>query len=157
MSLTINNLYLLLFIFYFFLSSAFDLKNKSVPILVHIIFILAGIPLFLYFNVFTHKAFGINIIQNLALRFIPGMFLSTLSVLSRGALGIGDGIFVTVSGLFIPINYILSIVISGFLSAFFASVGILIYGKLRNRDLHRMSLPFIPFMLPGLYLILFNL
>ena len=156
MSININNLYLLLYIFYFFLSVAFDLKNKAVPNIIHLIFIVLGIPLFFHINISSDPNITTQTISDLFFRFLPGLFLLYLSILSNGALGIGDGIFIIISALFIPLNCILLILISGFLSTFLISAVILIYGKLCDKDFHRMSLPFIPFMLPGLYYILMN-
>ena len=146
-----------IFLFYFFLAGVFDLKYRAVPNRIHLIFILTGFPLFLYLNIFTKTAFDLSVLNDLVIRFLPGLLLLFVSLVSRGALGIGDAVFMTISALYIPVRSILFIFISGFLSAFILSALILIYGKLKNKDIHHMSLPLIPLMLPGLYPILMNL
>ncbi|WP_031551932.1 prepilin peptidase [Oribacterium sp. FC2011] len=146
-----------IFLFYFFLACAFDLKYRAVPTMIHLIFILTGFPLFLYLNIFTVTAFDFPILNDLVLRFLPGLLLLFVSIVSRGSLGIGDAVFMTISAFYIDLRSILFIFISGFLSAFIVSAVMLIYGKMKNKDLHHMSLPLIPLMLPGLYPILMNL
>jgi len=96
-------------------------------------------------------------LKDLGLRFIPGLLLLFVSLISGEALGIGDAVFMIISALYIPVQSILFIFISGFLSAFLLSAVMLIYGKIKNKDLHHMSLPLIPLMLPGLYPILMNI
>ncbi len=156
-SFSITYFYLLIFLSYFFLSSIYDLKNKSVPNLLHILFILVGFPVFIYFNFLSETGLRPDLVICSLVRFIPGIVLSLISIVSRGGLGIGDAVFITVSALFIPLNYILILIISGFMTAFIASIIILIYGKLKGKHLYTISLPFIPFMLPGLYFILRNM
>lgn len=146
-----------IFLFYFFLSCVFDLRYRAVPNMIHLIFILTGFPLFLYHNIFTKTAFDISLLNDLVIRFIPGLLLLFVSLVSRGALGIGDAVFMTISALYINVRSVLFIFISGFLSAFVLSAVMLIYGKIKNKDLQHMSLPLIPLMLPGLYPILMNL
>lgn len=153
-SFSLSNFYLFSFILYFFLSSLYDIRRKSVPNLLHLIFFITGLPIFLYLNFISESCWDFSMILNLLSRFIPGTILFFISIFSKGNLGIGDAVFITVSALFIPTNYILTIVSSGFITAFFVSMCILIYGKLRCRNYHNVTLPFIPFMLPGLYFIL---
>ena len=146
-----------IFLFYFFLACVFDLRYRAVPNMIHLIFILTGFPLFLYHNIFIKTAFDIYLLNDLVIRFIPGLLLLFVSLVSRGALGIGDAVFMTISALYINVRSVLFIFISGFLSAFVLSAVMLIYGKIKNKDLQHMSLPLIPLMLPGLYPILMNL
>lgn len=153
-SFSLTHLYLFTFILYFFLSSIYDIRRKSVPVILHLFFIVSGLPLFLYIHVISQTVYSFDFVLSLLLRFLPGIALLFISIFSGGGLGIGDAVFITISALFIPINYILIIVLSGFLAAFLASIGILIYGRIRCRNVHSMTIPFIPFMLPGLYFIL---
>ncbi len=153
-SFSLTHLYLFIFILYFFLSSIYDIRSKSVPVILHFFFLLSGIPLFLYINILSKTDYSFDFILNLVSRFLPGLALLFISIFSRGGLGIGDAVFITISALFIPVNYILMIVLSGFLTAFFASICILAYGRIRCRNVHSITIPFIPFMLPGLYFIL---
>ena len=154
---TLSKLYYLIFLFYFFSACIFDLKYKAVPNIIHFIFILTGFPLFLYLNIFTKTSFDSLMLRELCIRFIPGILLIFVSLVSRGALGIGDAVFMTISALYIPYRYLLLIFISGFLLAFVLSAVMLVYGKIKNKDLHQLSLPLIPLMLPGLYPVLMNL
>ena len=153
-SLSITYFYLMIFLSYFFLSSIYDIKSRSVPNILHFLFILLGFPIFIYFNFNQVSELNSDLIINSILRFIPGIILALISIASGGGLGIGDAVFITVSAFFIPLNYILTLVISGFFTAFIASMFILIYGKISGKALYSVSLPFIPFMLPGLYFIL---
>ncbi|ETP72225.1 type IV leader peptidase [Lachnospiraceae bacterium JC7] len=153
-SFSITYFYLLIFLSYFFLSSIYDIKTRKVPCILHLIFILLGFPVFIYFNLQTKAGFTPESILSPLIRFIPGIILSLISIASKGGLGIGDAVFITVSAFFIPVNYILLLVISGFITASMAGIFILVYGKLTGKHLYTVSLPFIPFMLPGLYFIL---
>ncbi|MBE6004053.1 MAG: hypothetical protein E7232_08235 [Lachnospiraceae bacterium] len=153
-SFSISYFYLLIFLSYFFLASIYDLKSRSVPNLLHFLFILSGFPIFLYLNFLKGTDPGSGLIAGSLTRFIPGIILTLISIASKGGLGIGDAVFITVSAFFIPLNYILTLIVSGFLTAFITSTGILIYGKIKGKNLYSVSLPLIPLMLPGLYFIL---
>ena len=154
LSISLNSFYFYLFLLYFFLSGFYDLKKKTVPTILHIIFMLSGLPFFINFQVRELSCQEYTLLIDILLRFIPGIILTAISIISGGNIGIGDAIFITVSAFYIPFNYILMLAISGFLSAFMVSMAILIYGKISGKDYHNMTLPFIPLMFPGLFLFL---
>lgn len=146
--------YLLIFLSYFFLSSIYDIKNRSVPCILHFLFMLIGFPIFVYLNFHAEASLSPEAVFNIVKRFFPGFILCLISIASRGGLGIGDAIFITVSAFFIPFNHIIILVFSGFITASVTGICILVYGKLKGKHVYTVSLPFIPFMLPGLYFIL---
>jgi prepilin signal peptidase PulO-like enzyme (type II secretory pathway) len=73
---------------------------------------------------------------------IPGILLIIISVLTRGAVGIGDGLAVFVCGLFIGFLKNLMLVMGGFM---LAAVGGVILIRLKKAD-RRTVLPFLPFL-----------
>lgn len=76
---------------------------------------------------------------------VPGILLLALSGISRGAVGIGDGLAVTVMGSYLGLwNTVYVLLTALFLSAFWA--GFLLVGRKSGRG---KEFPFLPFLLIG--------
>lgn len=77
-----------------------------------------------------------------------GILIVFLSRMTNGAIGAGDGWFFTVSGLFLSSFMNLSLLVYGvFLSGFICG-GIYFYCRIRGKDVRKVSVPFLPFLVP---------
>lgn len=79
------------------------------------------------------------------LAFLPGAFLLLWSYLTRGKVGIGDGLIVLEMGLYMPLDEITAVFSAALMGAAVYS-GILYMKGHRNKDL---CIPFVPFLLGG--------
>lgn len=118
-----------------FLCSLQDFRKKQI----HVFLILAGF-IIIVINVLL---FGnSSILQNL-LGMIPGILLILLCFISRGQIGLGDGLIVSILGLNLGLtkSFVL-LTYSLFGSAFFSII--LLAFRMVNR---KKSIPFVPFLL----------
>lgn len=80
---------------------------------------------------------------------LTGVGLLMFGRLSREAIGYGDGLFFIVSGLFLPLNENLQMLIFGLMICGLASGGIIFIGFIKGRNMRGKTLPFIPFLIPA--------
>lgn len=76
---------------------------------------------------------------------LPGLIVCAVGVLSRGAIGLGDGILVTIVGLYIGNNRTVMMLAWAFLAAFCWSVFLLLVRKKKRQE----AFPFVPFLALG--------
>lgn len=167
---------LFLFFIYALLCIAFDLRSRSVPLLVHLLFVLPGL---IVFGNQLHGAFQVcaltahrmvpdsstaassaalslwHPIRTALLPLLPGLLALLLSKLTREALGLGDALFLLIAGLYIPLRSMLLLLLSGILVGFLVSAVLLIYGRIHSRSMRKVSFPWIPCTLPALCAIAF--
>lgn len=160
-----------LFFIYALLCIAFDLRSRSVPLLVHLLFVLPGL---IVFGNQLHGAFqacaltaqrmvpdpstdassaALSLwlpIRTALLPLLPGLLALLLSKLSREALGLGDGLFLLIAGLYVPMRSMLLLLLSGILVGFLVSAVLLIYGRIHGRSMRNLRFPWIPCTLPAL-------
>lgn len=74
-----------------------------------------------------------------------GLAICLLSRCTRGSIGAGDGLVLTVTGIFLGGSSNVELLMTGLLYAAVFSLGILIFGK-KNR---RQEIPFVPFLFLG--------
>ena len=168
--------FICLFFIYALLCIAFDLRCRSVPLLVHLLFVLPGL---IVFGNQLHGAFQAcalsahqmapdtlpdtssaalqlwHLIRTALLPLLPGLLALLLSKLTRGALGLGDALFLLISGLYIPTRSMLLLLLSGILVGFLVSAVLLIYGRIYGRSMRNVRFPWIPCTLPALCAIAF--
>ncbi|MDR1549661.1 MAG: pilus assembly protein CpaA [Hungatella sp.] len=77
-----------------------------------------------------------------------GVGLLFLSRLTDEAIGMGDGWFFVVSGLFLRALLNLKLLIYGIFLNGIVCGGIYLFGWLRGRDVKKQSIPFLPFLVP---------
>ena len=168
--------FIYLFFLYALLCIAFDLRSCSVPLLVHLLFVLPGLIVFgnqLYgaFQAYALSAHRMapdtlpdtssaalqlwHLIRTALLSLLPGLLALLLSKLTRGALGLGDALFLLISGLYIPLRSMLLLLLSGILVGFLVSAVLLIYGRIHGRSMRNVRFPWIPCTLPALCAIAF--
>ena len=167
---------LFIFFIYALLCIAYDLRSRSVPLLVHLLFVLPGL---IVFGNQLHGAFqacALNAqrmvigtlpdtssaalllwhpIWTALLPLLPGILALLLSRLTREALGLGDALFLLISGLYIPLRSMLLLLLSGILVGFLVSAVLLIYGRTHGRSMRNVCFPWIPCTLPALCAIAF--
>lgn len=167
---------LYLFFIYALLCIAYDLRRRSVPLLVHLLFVLPGL---IVFGNQLHGALQTcaltaqqavpdtsaeassaaqllwHPIRSVLLPLLPGLLALLLSRLTREALGFGDALFLLISGLYIPTRSMLLLLLSGILVGFLVSAVLLIYGRTHGRSMRNVCFPWIPCTLPALCAIAF--
>lgn len=164
--------FIYLFFIYALLCIAYDLRSRSVPMLVHLLFVLPGL---IVFGNQLHGAFQACAltarrmvpdtssvalplwfpIRTALLPLLPGLLALLLSKLTREALGLGDALFLLIAGLYIPLRSMLLLLLSGILVGFLVSAVLLIYGRIHGRSMRKVSFPWIPCTLPALCAIAF--
>ena len=168
---------LFLFFIYALLCIAYDLRSHTVPLLVHLLFVLPGL---IVFGNQLHSAFQACAltahqmvpdtlpdtssavlplwlpIRAALLPLLPGLLALLLSKLTREELGLGDALFLLISGLYIPIRSMLLLLLSGILVGFLVSAVLLIYGRIHGRSMRNLRFPWIPCTLPALCAIAFS-
>ena len=161
-----------LFFIYALLCIAFDLRSRSVPLMMHLLFMLPGL---IIFGNQLHGAFqacaltahqmvpdtlpdtssAVLPIRTALLPLLPGLLALLISRLSREALGLGDGLFLLIAGLYVPMCSMLLLLLSGILVGFLVSAVLLIYGHIHGRSMRNVRFPRIPCTLPALRAIAF--
>lgn len=166
-----------LFFIYALLCIAYDLRSHSVPLLVHLLFVLPGL---IVFGSQLHGALqacaltahqvisatsadassaGLPLwhpIWTALLPLLPGLLALLLSKLSRETLGLGDALFLLIAGLYVPMRSMLLLLLSGILVGFLISAVLLIYGHIHDRSMRKVCFPWIPCTLPALCAIAFS-
>lgn len=161
-----------LFFIYALLCIAFDLRSRSVPLMMHLLFMLPGL---IIFGNQLHGAFqacaltahqmvpdtlpdtssAVLPIRTALLPLLPGLLALLLSKLTREALGLGDALFLLIAGLYVPMRSMLLLLLSGILVGFLVSAVLLIYGHIHGRSMRNVRFPWIPCTLPALCAIAF--
>ena len=168
--------FIYLFFIYALLCIAYDLRSHSVPLIVHLLFVLPGLIVFgsqlhgaLQACVLTtHQVIsatsaeassaGLPLwhpIWTALLPLLPGLLALLISRLSREALGLGDGLFLLIAGLYLQMRSMLLLLLSGILVGFLVSAVLLIYGRTHGRSMRNVCFPWIPCTLPALCAIAF--
>lgn len=90
-------------------------------------------------------------IQGLAL----GLGFLLLSRITHGAIGIGDGWFLTVSAWYLDAQEVWTLLLGGLLISWCWSVGLILCGVCRRKQVYRAALPFLACMWPaGVWILL---
>lgn len=117
---------------YLGLAAWFDIRTKKIPILLSVVAAIVGVLVqLLYFG---------NNPSTLILGLLPGAVLMTVSWLSHGAIGMGDGELVGVIGLFLGIAQTATLVLGSLLLASLLSLFLLVVKRVSKR----YEFPFAP-------------
>lgn len=169
--------FIYLFFIYALLCIAYDLRSHSVPLMVHLLFVLPGL---IVFGSQLHGALQAcaltahqvisdtpaeassaalplwHSIRTVLLPLLPGLLALLISRLSREALGLGDGLFLLIAGLYLQMRSMLLLLLSGILVGFLVSAVLLIHGHIHGRSMRKVCFPWIPCTLPALCAIAFS-
>jgi leader peptidase (prepilin peptidase)/N-methyltransferase len=120
-----------------FLCSIQDIKSKKI----HIYLIGLGFVACLSISFVFHDA----VFWERAVGAIPGLFMLALNPITRGQIGIGDGLIVLILGVCLGFGLTASILLLGlFASAFFSAILLIVKKAGRKK-----TIPFIPFLFLG--------
>lgn len=124
-----------------------DAKTKKIPVLYAVIGAAAGVALKIFEG-------NLDILQT-AGGFLVGVILYLLSIISKQAIGSGDGMVLAVTGIVLGFMGNIILLFSSLLAAGLYSGLMLALKKIKKKS----SIPFIPFMLVGydVLLIVFSL
>lgn len=114
-----------------------DLRKKTISARYLPLFAIAGMGL----HLFLQNLSVVSILLGMAV----GLGMMGLSVLTRGSIGMGDGMLLVVSGVFLGGAANVELLFTGLFYAAVFSLGILVLGK---RKKHR-EIPFVPFLFLG--------
>ncbi|WP_394524413.1 prepilin peptidase [Lacrimispora sp. JR3] len=129
----------MIFGMFLFLAALQDGKSKTIHVWLLVAAALAGGILCFISGSFSYDRI---------LSCFIGILIVFLSRMTHGAIGAGDGWFFTVSGLFLSSLMNLSLLVYGvFLSGFFCG-GIYFCCRIRGTDVRKVSVPFLPFLVP---------
>ena len=138
-----------------------DCRERRIRVSVFVIFgtagiVLRGVELFLEINALSGDwesvdlwGFAARRILDVGAAMAVGGGMLLWSAMTRGAIGRGDGLFFSVSGLYLGFfrNFIL---LMGGLTCCFLVCGILVIkGVCAGQNVRRRSVPFLPFLVPG--------
>lgn len=76
---------------------------------------------------------------------LPGIVLCAVAIMSRGNIGIGDGLFIILTGLYIGFSRTVIALAVAFLIAFFWAIQLLVFRKKKKQE----AFPFVPFLSCG--------
>lgn len=140
------------FFLYLMLAAGWDLKVKEIPLWVFGLG-MGAVPLVRGYDylVFGKVFFSWSLVISLSV----GAVLLLLAAVSREAVGMGDGVFFLVSGLYLDYQDTFALFFSGLLlcSIFCLAVGVA--GMLRRQSIWSQTIPFLPFLVPmGIWIVL---
>ncbi|MDO4614924.1 MAG: prepilin peptidase [Lachnospiraceae bacterium] len=118
------------------IGSIMDIRRREISLMLAVVF--AGIGIAVSF-ILEEKSW-----LTVLTAMLPGAVLTVFAALTRGRMGIGDGIAILVMGCFFIFEDLLIMLMLAFGAASVWSAGMLIRGK-RRTD----SFPFLPFLLSG--------
>lgn len=114
-----------------------DIRKKKIQLAL----IGAG---FLCIMAYSFWAGGITI-WNRAAGLSLGVLLLILNPITRGQIGIGDGLIVSIIGIGLGFNRLAFILVYGLFGAAIVSIGLIMFRKVNRK----VTIPFIPFLLLG--------
>ena len=80
---------------------------------------------------------------------IPGMLLLAVSVITKGAVGRGDGFFFLVSGMYLGFWDNVALLLCGLLLCSLWGMGLIIWRMFEKKKIRNIRLPFLPFLVPA--------
>lgn len=135
----------ILFILFLCVTAWHDWKSKSVPLWIYLVFGILAAVLCGYEAVTGQKSFLWETVGSVSL----GFGVTGVSLLCQDSIGIGDGCFFLVSGLYLDFWQNIALLGSGILFCgmfclVWAVVMIIRYGRIRSCEI-----PFLPFLVPA--------
>lgn len=141
----INGAVRLLLLLFLIINTYWDMKRRRVLLWSIVLFGISGIGLVLWFK-------NVSILSSMGgLAF--GLLIGGCGYISRQAIGYGDGLVITVCGVYLGFVQVFAMVFYGLLFCSFLSM-ILIAAKKRT---YKTQVPFLPYLLAGyVYVNLFS-
>ena len=117
-----------------------DLRNKSVSIWLYLLYGAAACVIRL-----ADGALVLRLLNGV----LVGVVLLAAGKLTAGAIGSGDGLFFVISGLYLSFYDNMRLLLNGILWGGVFCLFLFLYGKKKGRNIHGMTVPFLPFLIPG--------
>ncbi|MCI8484163.1 MAG: hypothetical protein HFH41_07470 [Lachnospiraceae bacterium] len=112
-----------------------DMKRKELKIVYILLFGIGGMVLHLFYPVCS--------IYSILWGILLGVIMMLLSWISRGSIGMGDGILLVVTGIYLGGNNNLELFLTGLLLAALWSLSLLAFRKKNRKE----EIAFVPFLL----------
>ena len=125
-------IYNIVLLIYLILCTISDIRYKKISLIQSLCFFIIGILFQIYFGSLSFHT---------VISLIPGIFLILLSMVSSGQLGPGDGIMVTICGLYLGFIEIPAIIL---ISCFVVIIYAIILGFIRKKRIK--AVPYAPFL-----------
>lgn len=93
--------------------------------------------------------FAVKRLMGLGMAMAVGGALLVVSAVTREGIGMGDGWFFVVSGVFLGPGKNLLLLAGGLVLCFLVCSVLMVKGILTNQNIRRLSIPFLPFLLPA--------
>lgn len=133
----LNTIINILVVIWLLLCSLQDIRKKKIQI----VLIAAG-----FLIIFVYSIFKIDIILwNRLAGLIPGIILLILNPVTRGQVGLGDGLIVSILGISLGFFATAGMLILGLFGSALLSLFLIIFKKANKKT----TIPFIPFLLLG--------
>lgn len=116
-------------------ASVRDIRKKQIEVTEIIIFSIIAVVI--------HMITGEQSIGNMLLGVIPGLILVGLSFLTKGKIGLGDGIIVSASGLFLGLQKNVELFLTGLVLCGIWALALIVIRKKKGS----YEIPFVPFLL----------
>lgn len=117
------------------IASVRDIRKKQIEVTEIIIFSIIAVVI--------HMITGEQSIGNMLLGVIPGLILVGLSFLTKGKIGLGDGIIVSASGLFLGLQKNVELFLTGLVLCGIWALALIVIRKKKGS----YEIPFVPFLL----------
>lgn len=132
-----------------------DLKYRRINLKISFIIALIGVILiFFTVQLVTDKEDGD--IFSIFISFIPGIILSVIAFLSGGGIGIGDAIFILISGLYFSLSEVIAILTLTWLITAIFAVFLIVTTKEGRKSLKKKEIPFISVAFPIISIVLIS-
>lgn len=112
-----------------------DIKGKELRIIYILLFGIGGVVLHLFYPICS--------IYSILWGILLGLIMMFFSWISRGSIGMGDGILLVVTGIYLGGNNNLELFLTGLLLAALWSLGLLVFCKKSRKE----EIAFVPFLL----------
>ena len=129
-------------------SGLYDLKWKKIPLWFILLGILAGVV----FKVIQIKVWGPESWSGVIADLIPGICAICMARIWEDRIGVGDGLVLLVTGLFLSAEQTFFVAVVGLLLATLFGVGMLVL----KRGTLQTTLPFVPFLAVGGVIVLWS-
>jgi len=117
-----------------------DIRENKIPVIACVLAIVISCLFTVLELAFTEASF-----LDVVIRTVPGLMAILIAVVSRNAIGLGDGLMLLTIGMLLGVKRtIIVIMIALFLGCIF-SVGLMIFKKVNGK----YELPFVPFIAAG--------
>lgn len=126
------------------LCSLEDVKYRRLTVIYILMFGIAGVVLHLFTPVCS--------IYSMLWGMLLGIVLILISIATRGSLGMGDGILMVVTGVYLGGYGNLQLFLYGLLLSALCSLGLLVLKKKKKKD----EIAFVPFLLLSYFFMLFQ-